>query len=177
MTNYSEVVWYFVKSACTANACALDSLLRCMPFPLTLTSVICFPPIWPRLSICFENAIFKTGWWMKQKWKWIAEGGAEHVENFRGLFSIWTMFSEERVWTLVAYLLSCLFAISCFSHVHLAGSLKLKYRPEQYVYTAWFKAYKPLQTCVMLFYMRHYEEALHVQERSIVVWTVVSLFC
>lgn len=58
---------------------------------------------------------------------------------FRGLFSIWTMFgdAEEKVWAfaLVAYLLSCLFAISCFSHVHLVGSRKLKSRREQCTYT------------------------------------------
>lgn len=105
---------------------ALSCLFRSMSLPFRPQSVICCPPIWPRLSICFEIAISEGMVSPKR-------GNGLRVELsmcrtwrvfFRGLFSIWTMFSdaEESVWAFasVAYLLSCLFAISCFSHVHEA---------------------------------------------------------
>lgn len=158
MTNSSEVSWYFVNSDCFLLKCVHSTGFSdacCLPF---LTSVICFPAFWPRLSICLENAISKERWWARQKWN-----GFPRVELsmwrtwrvcFRSLFSIWTMFSDSEgkgLRALVAYLLSCLFSISDFSHIHLEGSLKLKYRQAQCTYTALDQVFKPMSTCDVLY--------------------------
>lgn len=95
----------FVKTVSTVSTDPYARLLIQMhAIPLSLSSVICFTPTWPRLSICFETAI-SEGTVSEVK-----RGNGLRVELSmwrtwrvfcRGLFSIWTMFgdAEERVWT------------------------------------------------------------------------------
>lgn len=141
----------FVKSASTVDP-HTRLLIQMHAVPLSFSSAICFTPIWPRLSICFEIAI-SEGTVSEAK-----RGNGLRVELSmwrtwrvfcRGLFSIWTMFSdaEERVWTfgrifVVLSVCHLLFQPCSFSRKPEAevqeGTINVKR------HTALFKAYKTL---------------------------------
>lgn len=67
--------------------------------------------------------------------------------GLRGLFSIWTMFSdaEERVWAFVSftYLLLCLFALVCCSHVQ-EGEMGFAYTEIYLMKILWTCSFKTI---------------------------------
>lgn len=170
MTNSSEVAWYFVNSHCFLLKCVHSvSQMHAAPLPHFCYLFSC------RLTSTFHlfrechfkrevvsEANMEMDFWV---WSWACE---ELGVCFRGLFSIWTMFSDSEgtgLRALVAYLLSCLFSISDFSHVHLEGSWNTDgsnaHAPP------WIKVLNPCRHVTCCFTCITHWGMLHVQERLI----------
>lgn len=125
---------------------ALKCLFRCMSFPFYPHSVICCPPIWLRLSICFELQL-QQGWWAmwegEMDWGWSWAYG-----EFAGCFlevcfqfepcSVMQRKASEQ-FAPVTYLLSCL-----PSPVHEATAEVLTGTIHVLKTQAMFEAYKTL---------------------------------
>lgn len=96
-------------------------------FPFTLTFVVC-SFIWPLLFFFFWDCSFSKHNERSEIGKQ-AEGGAEHLENLKGLVSIWTVFDDAQGNIQIFCLYIC--CTVCLPSPIIAAFLRLKLETRQ----------------------------------------------